>query len=208
MLHKNSLLILSFFTGFCCRAKEECHDILNGHLLYGKKDENGVPEYIQLSETITKTRRGKANDKRDIDGRIYADNENPGLCNVRTILAYQDRKTPAQRNSIYPFLLSVKSSAQNHIKEPYWYTNNRMGINTIGKLFPDALSSAGIDVRSKKKSQPQFYEKILFKLVPNLQFQEVSCQKLPARNIWIPSCTTWPTRIRRTKLPASSSPGR
>ena len=82
-------------TGFGCRAKEECHAVLNEDLVFGREDKEGIPDYVQLSERITKTRRGSVNDVREMEGRIYADNENKHICQVRTMMEYQSRKTIA-----------------------------------------------------------------------------------------------------------------
>ena len=93
-------------------------------------DTVGIPKWI------TKTRRGGKNDTRDIDGRVYADNEHPDICSVRTLLKFQRRKTPKQIEPDQPFLWSVKPSAEKDPnKERFWYSDNRMGVNTIGGLF-------------------------------------------------------------------------
>ena len=52
-----------------------------------------------------------------------------------------------------PFLLSVKPTAEaNPEDEPYWYTNNRMGINTISKLFKEVCEKVGLNPLKDKIS--------------------------------------------------------
>ena len=54
-------------TGFGCRAIKEQYAILNKDLVYGPTHKSGFPEYIELNERITKTRRGGVNQKRDVE---------------------------------------------------------------------------------------------------------------------------------------------
>ena len=90
-----TLVHYTCMTGMGCRAREECKLIQNEDLVYGpdSKSSPGLPEFISLSERVTKTRRGNKNDLRDLDGKVYLDEEFPELCPVRTIIIYQSRKT-------------------------------------------------------------------------------------------------------------------
>ena len=134
-------------TGFGCRANKETYEIKNEDIIHGPLHKTGFPEYLELSERITKTRRGGSNDVRDISGRVYLDEENEDVCNVRTILMYQDKKTSKQIHPSYPFFLTVKQSAEKEPeKERFWYTDGRMGINMISGLFKKAFEKAGADV--------------------------------------------------------------
>ena len=133
---------------------QECRQITNGDLIHGSEsDISGLPQYISLSERITKSRRGGANDKRDVTGRIYLDNDFPELCPVRNILFYQGKKTHKQLSPDYAFLLTVKSSAQKDpARQPHWYSDHPMGVNYIGTLFRSAIERSGIDIGGKKVS--------------------------------------------------------
>ena len=113
----------------------------------------GIPQYITLSEKITKTRRGGKNDQRDLPGRIHLDPEMPNLCPVRTILLYQSKKTDVQKAPDKEFFLTVKRSAEKDPnKEMYWYLNHPMGINMIGGLFTAAIEKSGLDIGNRRIS--------------------------------------------------------
>jgi len=70
---------------------------------------------------------------------------------VRTILFFNSKKTSKQSSPDYTFLLTVKQSA---MKEPekmhYWYIDQPMGVNYIGKLFKTAIELSGVDIGAKK----------------------------------------------------------
>ena len=109
-------------TGFGCRANKETYMIENQDLIFGPTSETGYPEFIELSECITKTGCGGANDVRDVDGRIYPDREKHEICPVRIIILYQEKKTEKQKILHFHFF-SVKQSAHNNPeKERFWYT--------------------------------------------------------------------------------------
>ena len=132
---------------------QETHAISNQDLIFGPINKNGLPEFIELSERITKTRRGQKNDVRELDGRVYLDDDNPEICPVRNMLEFQRRKTQFQRSPDFPLLLTVKASAEkNPGKEVFWYTNGRMGVNTIAKLFKLACEKVGFDPLKEKVS--------------------------------------------------------
>ena len=42
----------------------------------------GLPEWIELNERVTKTRRGNKNQVRDVEARIYLDDNEPSTCPV------------------------------------------------------------------------------------------------------------------------------
>ena len=52
-------VIKSFQAGFGIRNREEMYEIKNSDIEMGPLKPNGVPEFIELGERITKTRRGK-----------------------------------------------------------------------------------------------------------------------------------------------------
>ena len=79
--------------GFGCRANKETYAIQNKDIIYGPVGKTGYPEFLELSERITKTRRGGAHDIRDVEGKVYLDPENEDVCFVRTIITYQGKKT-------------------------------------------------------------------------------------------------------------------
>ena len=138
-------------SGFGCRAIAEIYMIKNEDITNGPETQPGLPKYMQLSERVTKTRRGRKNEVRDIEGRIYLDNDHPEICPVRNMLEFQRRKTKFQNSPGQPFFFSIKQSAQaNPAKEPFWYTNGRMGINHIGNLFKQAFVAVGVDVKAEK----------------------------------------------------------
>ena len=138
-------------SGFGCRAVKEVYSVHNEDIITGPEEQHGLPRWIELSERITKTRRGRKNQVRDVEGKVYLDNEHPEICPVRTLLEFKRRKTEDQNAPDKPFFLTVKQSAQaNPEREQFWYTKSRMGENQIAKLFTEAFSEAGVDVKAEK----------------------------------------------------------
>ena len=98
-------------TGFGCRAKKEIYHCQNEDLIEGPL-EKGLPQWIELSERITKMKRGKKKDVREVKGRIYLDNQHPEICPVRTFMEFKRRKTEFQNTKGKPLLWNVKQSAE------------------------------------------------------------------------------------------------
>ena len=146
--------------GWGCRAGAECHMIQNQDLLFGPDDrKNGVPEWIELSGRITKTRKGNPGDERELIPRIFPDDEFPDTCYVRTVLQYQSMKSSAQKGPQVPFFLNVfPAASKNPQKHQLWYlgtgkaSSGIMGIHMLENLLTDALEAAGIDCKVQKYS--------------------------------------------------------
>ena len=133
------------------RANEECHNLLNEDIVMGEKSTHGVPEKVTVSERVTKTRQGQKNQSRDCRPTMYADHENPDICPVRTFMAYQMRKTEAQRDGKQRFFLNVKQLAvRDPKKEEKWYATSPMSSKEIAKLLPNALKEIGIDTKVER----------------------------------------------------------
>ena len=126
----------------------------NSDFVHGPSSEvEGVPQYITLLEKATKTRRGGKHDRRELQGRIQMDLKRPELCPVRTLLLYQSKKTDEQKAPNFAFFLTIKQTAEKDPKkEMFWYTNQPMGVNLIGKLFANAITNSGIDVGNRRIS--------------------------------------------------------
>ena len=146
--------------GWGCRAGAECHMIQNKDLIAGPVDrKTGVPEWIELSERVTKTRTGNPGDERELIPRIFPDDEFPDSCYVRTLFEYQRRKSPAQQAPHVPFFLNVLPAAAKHPQQhQFWYvgtgeaSSGIMGIHTIESLITDALEAAGVNCKIQKYS--------------------------------------------------------
>ena len=146
--------------GWGCRAGAECHMIQNKDLIAGPVDrKTGVPEWIELSERVTKTRTGNPGDERELIPRIFPDDEFPDSCYVRTLLDYQRRKSPAQQAPHVPFFLNVLPAAAKHPQQhQFWYvgtgeaSSGIMGIHTIESLITNALEAAGVNCKIQKYS--------------------------------------------------------
>ena len=52
-------MIKAFQAGFGIRNRTEMYNIINSDVEVGPRKVNGVPEYIELGQRITKMRRGK-----------------------------------------------------------------------------------------------------------------------------------------------------
>ena len=60
------------------------------------------------------------------------------------IIYFQKRR---QRSSYIHYFLTTKHAAQKFPdKERHWYSDLKMGINTISQLFKNALMKAGVEV--------------------------------------------------------------
>lgn len=122
-----------------------------------------VPEFIQLSERVTKTRRGKKNDSRDLAGKAFADHDNPDTCPVRILLFFAAKKTIHQNRPDGPLMLTISPKAEKSPKDhPYWYVDGPMGKNLIGELLPQGVKETGMDTgplkitaRSARKTMAQ-----------------------------------------------------
>ena len=144
----------SVVVGMGCRTGTEVHMIQNGDLTFGPLSERtGVPQWIELAERITKTRKGNQGDERELTPRLFPDDEFPETCYVRTVMEYQRRKTPAQLKPDMPFFLTLKQRA---VQDPghyhYWYNHRIMGIHMLQGLLTTALELAGIDCKVEKYS--------------------------------------------------------
>ena len=135
-----------------CRLKEENYSITNGDLVYGPVDDGGVPEYIQLSERLTKVMRGQRREARELDKRMYADKERPETCPVRAVLEMQRRKTEVQLAPEQPLYWTCRQLKGDPQSYQFWFTSVRMGVHKIASLIPDQLKAAGVDVKALKIS--------------------------------------------------------
>ena len=183
-----SLVHYILMTGFGCRARDECRAITNGDVVFGPESSiEGLPQYLSLSERITKTRRGSKNDKRDVEGRVYLDQDFPKLCPVRTLLYYQSKKTLRQLEKIFAFLLSVKQTAE---KDPLKEERcSKMQFLRLVLTF---------EIRKLPLQLPgRILHNLVLKVVCHLHFS----QKCWLRKIWTRNLSTSLILKKRTKLP-------
>ena len=52
---------------------------------------------------------------------MYLDKENEDVCDVRTIMMYQDEKTPKQLQPNYPVFLTVKQNAEKEPEKDHFF---------------------------------------------------------------------------------------
>jgi hypothetical protein len=150
---------LAAVLGWGCRTGAECHMITNEDLILGQRRRDGIPEYIELSERITKTRRGNPGDERELEPKLFPDDDYPETCYVRTVLEFLRRKSPQQKNPLAPYFLnSYPAAVMNPSQYPYWYVGNGdeqsgiMGIHTLESLLNNALELAGVNCKTEKYS--------------------------------------------------------
>ena len=94
----NAAVYIALVLGFGLRSAEECYQILCRDLTHGEWDEaKGRYDYIGLTERITKTRRGGHGSARELKPKIFANDECPDTCYVRTVTEYQRRKRREQK---------------------------------------------------------------------------------------------------------------
>ena len=134
-------VVKSFQAGFGTRNREEMYSIQNGDIDIGPLKMNGVPEYLELSERITKTRRGKRGQgifqtlidsrlfffliaEREHKPRIESDDTKPENCLMRPFLMMQGKKTPAQLAPDQPLFLTCLNST-NFKDKAVWFSSQR-----------------------------------------------------------------------------------
>ena len=137
-----TLVIYNLMVDFGCKTIIEVYGLLNRDLIYGPLNASSEPEYIQFSEhSLNKHKKEKG------EKRIYLDSGLlHGNCPVRNILFYQKMKTPNQLEPEQPFLWNPVKTDKWEKMGTLWYENLRLGINSIGKVFKNALIQAGVDL--------------------------------------------------------------
>ena len=148
----SATVVLGAQGGWGCRLKEETYNIQNGDLEYGTMDDDGLPEFIQLAERLTKVMRGQRREARELDKRIYADKERPETCPVRAVMEMQRRKQDFQLAKDVPLFWTCRQLKGDPQSHKYWFTSIRMGVHKLGSLIPDQLAAAGVDVKALKIS--------------------------------------------------------
>ena len=110
-----------------------------------------VPQYVDLSERITKTRKGLDYSVRDVPSRAFADHQNPLQCPVRTLKLYERKKDPKMNKDDAAYFLTCSQPAiRNPDCTDVWFTQGPMGVNYIGNLLTDAVRAAGYDPKKYK----------------------------------------------------------
>ena len=152
-------------TQFGCRCKEEIRSIQNVDICYGppSTEDPLVPSYIELSQRLTKTRRGRKHDGRPLPAKAFADNKNTETCPVRLLLHFQAKKTPHQNRPDGPFMLTISPKAEKNPREQtYWFLDGPMGKNLIGHLLAQGVKETGMNLgglkitaRSSRKTMAQ-----------------------------------------------------
>ena len=134
-------VIQCFEVGFGIRSRTEMYEIMNGDIKIGPLKPNGVPEYIELGERMTKTRRGKrgqgkimqwrilllclfSKGSREFAPRIDSNDEKPENCLLRPFMMMQAKKTPAMLSAEMPVFLSCKNLSDPS-QSAVWFINQR-----------------------------------------------------------------------------------
>ena len=133
-------------TGLGCRALKEVLKITNDALVWGPVNpKTKVHRWVRLDEQwVCKNRIGDR--ARQTTAQITADDENPGTCMVRTLMALRERKTDAQNAPKARLLWNINPAAKaNPQRFQKWYKRQCLGKNQLSKVFTDALVNAGID---------------------------------------------------------------
>ena len=140
--------------GLGCRAQLEVRRITNGALVWGRLNPSTkVHETVRLDEGWLARNRSTTGGRQGAlkKAQIKADNASPQTCMVRTLMAFQARKTAAQCAPEQPFFWGIFNPARlspgTHEK---WFTSKPMGVHYIAKLFTGALTRAGVDCAEKK----------------------------------------------------------
>ena len=135
--------IKAFQAGFGIHTRTEMYNILNGDIEVGPLKRNGIPEYIEQGERITKMRRGKGGKgiyeqllniflhncagKREYKPRIESDDEKPENCLMRPFLLMQSKKTQTMLTPEMPLFLTCLNSL-SFVDKPVWFANQRYSL--------------------------------------------------------------------------------
>ena len=118
-------VIQCFEVGFGIRCGAEMYEILNSDIKVGPMKQNGIPEYIELKERITKTRRGqRGQGARHFIPKIDSDDDDPDSCMLRPFLKMQAKKTPAMLAPDFPLFLTCKIMNEPS-RNDVWFTTQR-----------------------------------------------------------------------------------
>ena len=159
-------VIKSFQEGFGIRNREEMYSIQNGDIEIGPLKANGVPEYIELSERITKTRRGRTGQAREYKPRIDSNDEKPANCMVRPFLMLQAKKSSAQCAPDQPLFWTCLN-AKDYSTRSVWFANSRMGVSTVGNMVAAQVKAAGFDTKKLKISGSSVRKNMFDSLMEN-----------------------------------------
>ena len=188
----NVAVYIALVVGFGLRSAAECYQILCGDLVYGEWDEGkGRYNSIGLTERITKTRRGGHGSARELKPKVFANDECPETCYVRTITQYQRMKRREQKTAESAFFLNpVHEANLNPAGRTSWYAgtglpgSTRMGKNQVSRLLPSALEKIGIDVDTENLSAISLrkgqVQSAADAFVPALQIQRAVGHKNPS----------------------------
>ena len=159
-------VIKSFQAGFGIRNREEMYSIQNGDIEIGPLKANGVPEYIELSERITKTRRGRTGQAREYKPRIDSNDEKPANCMVRPFLMLQAKKSSGQCAPDQPLFWTCLN-AKDYSTRSIWFANSRMRASTVGNMVAAQAKAAGFDTKKLKISGSSVRKNIFDSLMEN-----------------------------------------
>ena len=119
-------VVQCFEVGFGIRCGAEMYEIMNSDIKVGPMKQNGIPEFIELGERITKTRRGqRGQGARQFIPKIDSDDNNPDGCMLRPYLKMQAKKTPAMLGPDIPFFLTCKKMIEPS-RNAVWFTSQRL----------------------------------------------------------------------------------
>ena len=90
---------------------------------------------------------------REVDPRMYPDDQRPDRCGIRAFLKYQSKKPAAARGQDYKLFVNCKTMKEvNWDNVPVWYSSQNMGVDNIGKLVAEQVKSIGVDTKAEKIS--------------------------------------------------------
>ena len=120
-------VIACFEMGFGIRSRQEMYDIKNMDIKRSSNLIDGIPEFIELDERMTKVRRGnRKQGTRVAVPRIYSDRD-PKKRMVRPFLKMQSKKNDSMLLPDQPIFLTCKQLKESNPDDAdVWFTSQRL----------------------------------------------------------------------------------
>lgn len=137
---------------FGVRAKKETVDTRVGDVSCGPLRSDGLPQYLEYSERVTKTRTGATGQgARESIPRMYPDDARPDRCPVRLFDFFMSKKPAEARKPDFRLFVNALNITKKKWEDcDVWYAAAPMGHNTIGGLIKKQLEAAGINTKDLK----------------------------------------------------------
>ena len=145
-------IVLQIQIMFGTRARKELHGMTNSDVVPGPPRPDGLPQYYEFSERLTKTRTGvNGQGARESIPRMYPDDARPERCPIRMFQFFQSKK-PAEclKPDSRLFLNALNITVRKWEDCGVWYSSQPSSHNTVGSIVQKQMQLAGVDTKGLK----------------------------------------------------------